>query len=492
MANIVQMPALGESVTDGIITRWLKQVGDHVEIDEPLLEVSTDKVDTEVPSPVSGVLQQILAEVDTTVDVGGELAVIGAEAAGTAGISDDADGRPEGSTPAPEPAEELDRVPPSHAASLGGGEVSQQVPAPSGSGVPENTDAGIVSSNSDGAASGGSPRATPLVRKLAAECGVDLAGVTGTGSGGRIRKQDVVNAAGGRGQAQDVGAAAPATSAGTAPPTGGMDEEPVRGVPGEGGAPRLARPGGTVAHDDEGLRGSTRSMSRRRATIARRMHESLQVSAQLTTVVEVDLTRIAHLRDRAKVDFQCREGVKLSFLPFMARAAIEALKAHPVLNASVDAEKKEITYHGTEHLGIAVDSPEGLVVPVIHQAGDLNIGGLARKIADVAERTRANKISPEELSGGTFTITNTGSRGALMDTPIINQPEVGILGTGAVVKRPTVVTDSEGDESIAVRSMAYLCLSYDHRIVDGADAARFLGSVKARLEAGRFEDDLGL
>lgn len=233
-------------------------------------------------------------------------------------------------------------------------------------------------------------------------------------------------------------------------------------------------------------------MSRRRATIARRMQESLQVSAQLTTVVEVDLTRIARLRDRVKADFYRREGVKLSFLPFMARAALEALKTHPVLNASVDAEKKEITYHGSEHLGIAVDSPEGLMVPVIHEAGDLNIGGLARKIAEIAGRTRANTLSPSELSGSTFTITNTGSRGALMDTPIINQPEVGILGTGAVVKRPMVVTDSEGDESIAVRSMAYFCLSYDHRIVDGADAARFLGSVKARLEAGQFEDDLGL
>lgn len=487
MANIVQMPALGESVTDGTITRWLKQVGDHVEIDEPLLEVSTDKVDTEVPSPVAGVLQQILAEVDTTIDVGGEIAVIGDEAAGAgaAASSDDAAG-----SPVPKPAEKLDPAPPSDTANVGDGGTSKHAAAPSDPGVQENADTEIVSSNGDGAAPGGSPLATPLVRKLAAERGVDLAGVTGTGTGGRIRKQDVLYAAGGQVQAQDVKASSPVTAAGTAPETGGTTGERVHG--GEGDAPRLAPPAATVAHDSDGLRGTTQEMSRRRATIARRMQESLQVSAQLTTVVEVDLTRIARLRARATADFQRREGVKLSFLPFMARAALEALKAHPVLNASVDPEKKEITYHGTEHLGIAVDSPEGLMVPVIHEAGDLNIGGLARRIADVAQRTRANKISPAEFSGSTFTITNTGSRGALMDTPIINQPEVGILGTGAVVKRPVVVTDSQGNESIAVRSMAYLCLSYDHRIVDGADAARFLGSVKARLEAGQFEDDLGL
>lgn len=489
MASIVQMPALGESVTDGTITRWLKQVGDHVEIDEPLLEVSTDKVDTEVPSPVAGVLQQVLVEVDTTVDVGGEIAVIGDEAAGAgaAESSDDAAG-PGSATPAPEPAEKRAPATPSRAAPGGDGRTSRQASAPRGPGVHKNADTEVVSSSSDGAAPGGSALATPLVRKLAAERGVDLAAVTGTGAGGRIRKQDVLSAAGGQEQKPDVAASSPVDPAGS--PTGGTTGERVHGS--ENGAPPLAPPAATVARDIDGLRGTTQPMSRRRATIARRMQESLQVSAQLTTVVEVDLTRIARLRDRVKADFYRREGVKLSFLPFMARAALEALKTHPVLNASVDAEKKEITYHGSEHLGIAVDSPEGLMVPVIHEAGDLNIGGLARKIAEIAGRTRANTLSPSELSGSTFTITNTGSRGALMDTPIINQPEVGILGTGAVVKRPMVVTDSEGDESIAVRSMAYFCLSYDHRIVDGADAARFLGSVKARLEAGQFEDDLGL
>jgi pyruvate dehydrogenase E2 component (dihydrolipoamide acetyltransferase) len=249
---------------------------------------------------------------------------------------------------------------------------------------------------------------------------------------------------------------------------------------------------GPPAEDTSGLRGTTQKLSRRRATIAKRMVESLQISAQLTTVVEADLTRIARLRDRAKADFAQREGVKLSFLPFMALATVEALKAHPQVNAMIDTEKGEVTYHGAEHLGIAVDSPAGLIVPVVHDAGDLNLAGLARKIADVAERTRANKIKPDELSGGTFTITNTGSRGALIDTPIINQPQVGILGTGAVVKKPVVLSDDSGGDVIAVRSTAYLCLSYDHRIVDGADAARFLTTIKDRLEGGAFEGVLGL
>ncbi len=330
------------------------------------------------------------------------------------------------------------------------------------------------------------------MRKLAAERGVDLSAVSGTGVGGRIRKQDVVAAA--DEQDQQRAAASKAQQSQDSPrsgaASGGSGPGAVHGgevqKPASGGGAAIPQP------DDSGLRGTTQKLSRRRATIARRMVESLQTSAQLTTVVEADLTRIARLRDRAKADFAAREGVKLSFLPFMALATVEALKAHPAVNSSIDTEKGEVTYHGAEHLGIAVDSPAGLIVPVIHDAGDLNLGGLARKIADVADRTRANKIAPDELSGGTFTITNTGSRGALIDTPIINQPQVGILGTGAVVKKPVVVTDGDGGESIAIRSMAYLCLSYDHRIVDGADAARFLGSVKARLEAGAFEADLGL
>ena len=232
-------------------------------------------------------------------------------------------------------------------------------------------------------------------------------------------------------------------------------------------------------------------MSRLRRIIAERMVESLHTSAQLTTVVEVDVTRIAALRARAKADFEHREGVKLTFLPFFAKATVEALKAHPSVNAAIDTTAGTITYHDAEHLGIAVDTDRGLLVPVIRDAGDLNIAGLARRIADLAERTRTNTISPDELSGGTFTITNTGSRGALFDTPIINQPQVAILGTGAVVKRPVVATDEVGNESIAIRSMAYLALTYDHRLVDGADATRFLTAIKSRLEAGAFEADLG-
>lgn len=308
---------------------------------------------------------------------------------------------------------------------------------------------------------------TPLVRKLAAEHGVDLSAVQGTGVGGRIRKQDVIAAA--RAQEAARRDARPSTASDGSQPT------PQR-------APVAASP----------LRGRTEKLSRLRALIATRMVESLQTSAQLTTVVEVDVTSLARLRDRAKAEFQAREGVRLSFLPFFALATLEALKQHPVVNASIDTDAGTITYHDAEHLGIAVDTERGLVVPVIHNAGDLNLGGLARKIADLAERTRSNRVSPDELGGGTFTLTNTGSRGALFDTPIINQPQVGILGTGAVVRRPVVVSHAELGETIAIRSMVYLALSYDHRLVDGADAARFLTTVKTRLEEGGFAADLGL
>ncbi|HEY0636428.1 MAG TPA: 2-oxoglutarate dehydrogenase, E2 component, dihydrolipoamide succinyltransferase, partial [Pseudonocardiaceae bacterium] len=313
------------------------------------------------------------------------------------------------------------------------------------------------------------PYVTPLVRKLAAEHDVDLSGIKGTGVGGRIRKQDVLAAAeAAKAQPEPEPEPAPATPAGGAP-------TPV--------ATTRATP------DASQLRGRTEKLSRMRQVIARRMVESLHVSAQLTTVVEVDVTRIARLRDRAKRDFQAREGVKLTFLPFFAKAAVEALKLHPTINASINSETNEVTYHGAEHLGIAVDTERGLSAPVIHDAGDLNIAGLARRIADLADRTRNNKVTPDELGGGTFTLTNTGSRGALFDTPIINQPQVAILGTGSVVKRPVVVTDESGD-TIAIRSMMYLALSYDHRLVDGADAARFLTTIKQRLEEGNFESDL--
>jgi 2-oxoglutarate dehydrogenase E2 component (dihydrolipoamide succinyltransferase) len=319
---------------------------------------------------------------------------------------------------------------------------------------------------------------TPLVRKLAAEHGVDVSTIQGTGLGGRIRKSDILSATAANARAAaEAPAAAPAA-------TPAADAQPATAAP----AAASSAPAPSADH----LRGHVEKMSRMRQVIAARMIESLQTSAQLTTVVEVDVTKIARLRDQAKRDFEEREGVKLTFLPFFALASVEALKAHPIVNASVDVEQKTITYHDAEHLAIAVDTERGLAVPVIHNAGDLNLAGIARKIADLAERTRANKVSPDELGGGTFTVTNTGSRGALFDTPIINQPQVAILGTGTVVKRAVVLNDANLGETIAIRSMIYLALSYDHRIVDGADAARFLGTVKQRLEAGEFEHELGL
>ena len=341
---------------------------------------------------------------------------------------------------------------------------------------------------------------TPLVRKLAAEHGVDLASVAGTGVGGRIRKQDVIDAARAR---RDAASAQPAPEfvdePGTAQPAAAPAQAQPAAVPGPAQAQPAPAPSAPAqpaparrAIEPSSLRGTTERMSRARQLIARRMVESLQTSAQLTTVVEVDVTAIARLRDRAKADFEARESVKLSFLPFFALAAVEALKVHPKLNASIEPDGNQVVYHDAEHLGIAVDTDRGLMVPVIRNAGDLNVGGLARKIADLAARTRAGQVSPDDLAGGTFTLTNTGSRGALFDTPIINQPQVGILGTGTVVRRPVVVQDPSLGEVIAVRSMIYLALSYDHRLVDGADAARFLITVKSRLEEGAFEAELGL
>ncbi len=444
-ATPVVMPALGESVTEGTVTRWLKNVGDNVLVDEPLLEVSTDKVDTEIPSPASGVLLSIDVSVDSTVAVGTRLASIGTSGAAPA-------------TPAP-------AAPAAPAAPVAA--APKPVPAPPTTPpplIPQVTPQAATPVSKPAVAAGVLDDAyvTPIVRKLAAENGVNLANVKGTGVGGRIRKEDVLAAV----SKPAVAAKAPSAAA----------------------APSIAKAPAPVAVSP--LRGTTVSMSRLRKVIAARMLESLQVSAQLTTVIEVDITKIARLREKAKSSFESREGVKLTYLPFFAVAVCEALKQHPVVNASVEGD--QITYHGAEHLGIAVDTDRGLLVPVIRDAGDLNMGGIARKIVDVASRTRDNKISPDDLGGGTFTITNTGSRGALFDTPIINQPQVAILGVGSVVKRPMVVKGEDGGETIAIRSMVYLALSYDHRIVDGADAARFLSTLKERLEEGRFESDLGL
>ena len=449
----VVMPALGESVTEGTVTRWLKKVGENVVVDEPLLEVSTDKVDTEIPSPASGVLLSIDVPVDSTVAVGTKLASIGATGS-SAPIATPAAVAPVSTTPKAVPTPPQTPPPlipkPAPAAPV------QAAPIPA---APIPSSSGQKTSVLDDS------YVTPIVRKLAAESGVDLSRVKGTGVGGRIRKEDVLAAV--------PRASAPVNAPSAVAPTNVST------------APRAAAP---VAVSP--LRGTTVTMSRLRKVIAARMLESLHVSAQLTTVIEVDITKIARLREKAKASFETREGVKLTFLPFFAVAVCEALKQHPVVNASVEGD--QITYHGAEHLGIAVDTDRGLLVPVIRDAGDLNMGGIARRIVDVASRTRDNKISPDDLGGGTFTITNTGSRGALFDTPIINQPQVAILGVGAVVKRPMVVKGEDGGETIAIRSMVYLALSYDHRIVDGADAARFLSTLKERLEEGRFESDLGL
>jgi 2-oxoglutarate dehydrogenase E2 component (dihydrolipoamide succinyltransferase) len=459
----VTMPALGESVTEGTVTRWLKAVGDEVSADEPLLEVSTDKVDTEIPSPVSGTLLEITVNEDETVDVGAQLAIIGTGGGGSAEQAAPKQEAPKQEAPAEEEPQAAPEAKPAATATAqpGGdyGASGAQPAASPTSAPPPQVAPQAPAADGDGSGS----YVTPLVRRLAAERGVDLGSVSGTGVGGRIRKQDVLAAA--------EKAATPAAASAGAP------------------ASRTPSP---AAMPDTSVRGRTEKLSRLRSVIARRMVESLQVSAQLTTVVEADVTRIATLRQQAKKDFETREGVKLSFLPFFAKATVEALKAHPSVNSSIDQEAGTVTYHDAENLGVAVDTERGLLVPVIHDAGDLSLGGFARKIADLAERTRTNKITPDELGGGTFTLTNTGSRGALFDTPIINQPQVAILGVGSVVKRPVVVQDDELGEVIAVRSMVYLALTYDHRIVDGADAARFLTTVRERLEAGQFQGELGL
>jgi len=439
--TIITMPALGESVSEGTVTRWLKGVGDSIAVDEALLEVSTDKVDTEIPSPVAGTIISIDVPVDSTVPVGARLAVIG-------GAGASAPAAPVSTPPAaPVAAPAVVAAPVAAPVVAAPAPVAPPAPTPVVASAPVSQPADAY--------------VTPIVRKLANDLGVNLASVKGTGIGGRIRKEDVEAAAPKSAAPVSTTAAAPAQRSAAAP---------------------------VVATSP--LRGTTVTMSRLRKVIAARMVESLQVSAQLTTVIEVDVTKIARLRDRSKATFEAREGVKLSFLPFFAVAVCEALKQHPVLNSSVEGD--QIIYHGAEHLGVAVDTERGLLVPVIHNAGDLNMGGIARKISDLAARTRDNKVTPDELGGGTFTLTNTGSRGALFDTPIINQPQVAILGLGAVVKRPMVVKGEDGGETIAIRSMVYLGLSYDHRVVDGADAARFLVTLKERLEGGAFESDLGL
>ncbi len=445
----VTLPALGESVTEGTVTRWLKSVGDQVEADEPLLEVSTDKVDTEIPAPVSGTLLEIVVEEDSTAEVGGKLAVIGEKGAAPAA-------QQEPSQPAPAQAEQPARQEQAPAPA----EQPQQAPArpqaqatASAPAQPQAPAAPAQQAEADGA------YVTPLVRKLASEQGVNLAAVKGTGVGGRIRKQDVLAAA----EAAKQAAPAPQAATPSAP-------KPLQASP---------------------LRGQTVKMPRIRKVIADNMMKALHSQAQLSTVVEVDVTRIMKLRARAKETFQAREGVKLSPMPFFVKAAAEALKAHPAVNARIN-DDGTITYFDVENIGIAVDSEKGLMVPVIKEAGDLNLAGVARKTAELAGKVRGGGLGPDDMSGGTFTISNTGSRGALFDTIIVNYPQVAELGIGATVRRPVVVDHPELGETIAIRDMVYLTLSYDHQLVDGADAARYLADVKARLEAGEFEGELGL
>ncbi len=443
-ATDVKLPELGESVTEGTVTRWLKAVGDEVAVDEPLLEISTDKVDTEIPSPVAGTLQEIVVQEDETVEVGATLARIGSGAAAPAEAPAPAPVAEEKPAEQPAPAVEEKPAAPAPAAPK-----PAEQPAPAAEKPADQAPA--ASSNDD------VTYVTPLVRRLAQQQGVDLTTVKGSGVGGRIRKEDVLKAAEG---AKSSPAAAPAATA-AAP-------APVEVSP---------------------LRGTTQKMSRLRKVIAERAVASMQATAQLTTVVEVDVTKVAALRDRVKGEFQQKTGDKLSFLPFFALAAIEALKAYPIINSTVEGD--EIVYPAQENVAIAVDTERGLLTPVVKDAGEKNIAQLAREIADLAARTRDNKLKPDELAGGTFTLTNTGSRGALFDTPIVFLPQSAILGLGAVVKKPGVVS-VDGKDAISVRSYVYLALSYDHRIIDGADAARFLGAVKARLEGAQFEGDLGI
>ena len=453
----VTLPALGESVTEGTISRWLKTVGDTIDVDEPLVEVSTDKVDTEVPSPATGTLLEIRVQEDEDAEVGSVLAIIGDAST----VSTEQPAAPQPPTAEPEPKQEAPTPAP------------EATPEPA---IPESPASEPTTSATNEVA----PRATdpssavyvtPLVRKLARENNVDLSTLTGTGVGGRIRKQDVLDAAA-RAKAPSSTPAQPATTA-PAVPTAGSARSATQEV-----SPEVAA-----------LRGTTEKMSRLRKVIASRMVESLQVSAQLTATVEVDMTAVSRIRKAEKNAFKAREGVDLPYLPFIAKAVVEALKQNPRFNANIDTEAGTITYGASENIGIAVDTPRGLLVPVIRDAGDLNISGLAHQISDLAARTRNNEVTPDELAGGTFTITDYGSYGALFDTPIVNQPEVAILGTGALVKRPVVVTNEFDEDTIVIRDMMYLSLSYDHRLIDSAVAARFLSSIKARLEEGDFSGE---
>ena len=452
MADVV-LPALGESVTEGTVTRWLKKVGDTVSVDEPLVEISTDKVDTEIPSPVAGVIQQILVKEDETVAVGAVLAVVGDGAAQSTPPAAPAAPATPPAPVTPPPAAAPVVPPPAPAVVIPPAPVALTPPPAPAVVTPPPAPAFSAPAAMPSATSETDPNyVTPIVRKLASELGVNLANVKGTGVGGRIRKEDVEAAGRGPAVATPTAVAAPVAAS--------------------------------------ALRGTREPMSRLRRVLAERAVASMQQTAQLTSVVEVDVTAIANLREKTKGEFLAKTGTKLSFMPFFTLAAAEALRAHPKINST--AEGDQIIYHDGESISFAVDTERGLLTPVIRDTASMTIAQLAKTIADLAERTRSNQLKPDELSGGTFTVTNTGSRGALFDTPVVFLPQSAILGTGIVTKRPAVVLDAAGNEAIAIRSMVYLALSYDHRIIDGADAARYLTDVKSRLEEGKFEANLGI
>jgi pyruvate dehydrogenase E2 component (dihydrolipoamide acetyltransferase) len=455
MSESVVLPALGESVTEGTVTRWLKKVGETVSVDEPLVEVSTDKVDTEIPSPVAGVIEQILVQEDETVQVGAVLVIIG-DGSGAAAAPAAPVAEPVAATPTPAPVVEAPVIaaPVISAPVVSAPIVEAPVAAPVVA-APVMS-APVASAPVAAAPASDAGYVTPLVRKLAQESGIDLTQIAGTGVGGRIRKDDVLNATSSSSASVPVSAPAAAYVPGVASP----------------------------------LRGTTEPMSRLRKVLAERAVASMVSTAQLTTVVEVDVTKIAQLRQKVQPAFVAKSGGKLNFMPFFALAAAEALRVHPKLNATIDGEN--IVYHGSENISFAVDTEKGLLTPVIRDAASLNIMEIAQQIADKAARTRANQLKPDELGGGTFTLTNTGSRGALFDTPVVFLPQVAILGTGVVTKRPVVVSDANGQDAISIRSMVYLALSYDHRLVDGADASRFLVDIKGRLEEANFDSVLGL
>ena len=449
-ATDVEMPELGESVTEGTITQWLKSVGDTVEVDEPLLEVSTDKVDTEIPSPVAGTLVEILAEEDDTVDVGAVIARVGD---GSAAASEKPAAKEEKAEEKKEEpkAEEKKEEP----------KAEEKKPAASQSSEPKTSETSTKVNNGDNV-----PYVTPLVRKLAEKHGVDLSTVSGTGVGGRIRKQDVLAAA-------------------------GEGEAPASSASASSSNPRARWSTKSVDPEKQELIGTTQKVNRIREITATKMVEALQISAQLTHVQEVDMTAIWDMRKQSKQAFIDKYEANLSFLPFIVKATVEALVSHPNVNASYNPETKEMTYHADVNVAIAVDTPRGLLTPVIHKAQELTLPEIAQKIAELADKARNSKLKPNDLTGATFTVTNIGSEGALLDTPILVPPQAGILGTAAITKRAVVVTE-DGQDAIAIRQMCYLPFTYDHQVVDGADAGRFITTIKDRLETADFEADLDL